>query len=248
MDHENVTSDVYLEVQRSLDQGKSCLRNAPFADFPDIEFRWFLTRNVDTKLEKNHEDKGVDSSDSSHHLIFIGMNPAEAIHFAPTADKGDPTCARLYNAFIRNAYPEIFYPISRLSFFNLVPVVHKYPSEAKKRWERVKPLHQEILQLNSIVLERLMKLEDDYLVIPAFGVGLKSSDWRWRGFEQILPILKDITEPRKRVLSVGNQYHPRAWPCYESLSDAFAPSLDKLERLAQKASKSSQKTKRPTLN
>ena len=227
-----------------MDHGEPCLRNAAVPDWQDIEFRWFLTQKRPPEAKEKREKKNADSiSSSSHHLIFIGMNPAEATRFAGTKDHGDPTCARLLNACKNNKYPEYFRPISRLSFFNLVPIVDKHPDDAKLKWtKRVGKQQQEILELNTIVLQKLIELEDDFIVIPAFGVGLKPSDWRWLGFEAVLPVLKEIPEPDKRIVSVMSKdnkrgpYHPRNWSTKGLPSIKFTPSLDALNKLAQKTS------------
>lgn len=219
-------SDTTVEIQTKLDQGATHLRNAPIDEFPDIEFRWFLTRDLSTELDDTHDGR------PGTHLITIGMNPAEAIYFGPTRDGGDATCARIYNACHRRKLPDHFYPVSRLSFFNLVPVVDKSPTQSKKKWKQLGSLQPQILEANVGALEALLAVDDNYLVIPAFGVALKRSDWRWEGFRKIAPILLDIPKAETRILSVGKHKHPRGWGANDSLYKAFAPSLKSIEVLA----------------
>ena len=223
-------------IEMALEDDEPCLR-APIDEFPDIEFRWFLTRDLNEDKPKNVNESSVQISSSGTHLIFIGMNPAEAKYFGPTREGGDSTCARIVNAFAGRYLPEDFYPVSRLRFFNLIPIVHQRPSEAQQKWNKVGSYHAEILATNLEVLSRLLAIEDDFILIPAFGVDIKPSDWRWEGFKKIFPLLNNIPDKNDRLLSVNNNYHPRGWPSYKTLGTGFSPAWEKLQRLDRKSSK-----------
>ena len=224
-------------IEIALEADKRCLRNAPIDEFPDIEFRWFLTRDLNKDKPKNVKASSVQISSSGTHLIFIGMNPAEARCFGPTGEEGDFTCARIVNAFAGEYLPKNFYPVSRFSFFNLIPIVAQKPAEAQQKWNTVGSYHAEILATNLEVLKRLLDIEDDFILIPVFGVDMKPSDWRWEGFKQIFPLLEDIPDRNDRLLSVNAHYPPRCWPSTETLGTAFSPAWEKLECLARKSSK-----------
>ena len=237
-------AEMTKSIEMALEDDKPCLRNAPFDEFPDIEFRWFLTRDLNKDEPENVKASSEQISSSGTHLIFIGMNPAEATYFGPTSEGGDSTCARIVNAFAGRYLPENFYPVSRLSFFNLIPIVHQRPSEAQQKWNKVSSYHTGILATNLEVLSRLLTIKDNFILIPAFGVKMKPSDWRWKGFEKIFPLLKgtfddmDISDRNDRLLSVRNNYHPRGWPSNETLGTAFSPAWEKLECLARKSQRS----------
>ena len=238
-------------IEKALEADKPCLRDTPIDEFPDIKFRWFLTRDLNEDKPKNVKASSGQISSSGTHLIFIGMNPAQATYFGPTRKggdstkeegdsnkkQGDLTCARIVNAFAGGYLPEDFYPVSRLSFFNLIPIVDQDPSEAQQKWNKVGSYHAEILATNLEVLSRLLAIEDNFILIPAFGVKIKPSDWRWEGFEKIFPLLKKIHDKNGRLLSVNNNYHPRRWPSYETLGTGFSSAWEKLQRLAEKSSK-----------
>lgn len=234
---EAFVAEMTKSIEVALEDDEPCLRNAPIDEFPDIEFRWFLTRDLNEDKPKNVKESSVQISSSGTHLIFIGMNPAEAKYFGPASEEGDPTCARIINAFAGRYLPEDFYPVSRISFFNLIPIVHQHPSETQQKWNKVGSYHAEILATNLEVLSRLLAIEDDFILIPAFGVNMKPSDWRWEGFEKIFPLLKKIHDKNGRLLSVNNNYHPRRWPSYETLGTGFSSAWENLQGLAEKSSK-----------
>lgn len=225
-------------IEKALEADKPCLRDTPIDEFPDIKFRWFLTRDLNEDKPKNIKASSGQISSSGTHLIFIGMNPAEAKYFGPVREGGDQTCARIVNAFAGRYLPKDFYPVSRLSFFNLIPIVHQRPAEAQQKWNKVGTYHAEILETNLEVLSRLLAIEDDFILIPAFGAKMKPSDWRWEGFKKIFPLLKDIPDKDDRLLSVNNNYHPRGWRSYETLRTGFSPAWEKLQRLAERAQRS----------
>lgn len=106
--------------------------------------------------------------------------------------------------------------------------MHQKPAEAQQKWNKVSSYHAEILETNLEVLSRLLAIEDDFILIPAFGAKMKPSDWKWEGFKKIFPLLKDIPDKDDRLLSVNNNCHPSRWPSYENLRTGFSPAWEKL--------------------
>lgn len=218
------------QIWQAFELGESCLRHAPVKEFPKVEFRWFLTRTFPSRVADNQQ--------YGTHLIFIGMNPAEARVFAGTPECGDWTCGYLVNRRINDEFPKSFGAPTRLSFVNLVPIVDKQPDRAEQKWTMLQEYHDEILDINVEILRKMLAESQDYIVIPAFGVDLNASDWRWRGFCKLLPVLEKIEEPDSRIMAVGRgdrvPYHPRMWPQVGPLGEAFRPVLGNLQALRRK--------------
>lgn len=136
------------DIESAFKNGEPCARNAPLQEFSNFEFRWFLTREFQPSLQGDTRPET--------HLIFIGMNPAEARQFAGMHECGDWTCAYLLNRRENHDYPERFGEPTRLSFVNLVPVVATKPSEAQKKWDALSNYHEEILKLNAETLKMIL--------------------------------------------------------------------------------------------
>lgn len=220
------------DIESAFKNGESCVRNAPLQEFPDFEFRWFLTGEFQPSLPG---DKRPET-----HLIFIGMNPAEARQFARKGEDGDWTCAYLLNRLRNHDYPECFGEPTRLSFVNLVPVVATKPSEAEKKWKALSNYQEEILTLNVETLKMILSAQEDFYVIPVFGTGLKGpGDWRWDGFTTMLPILEELKEADSRIFAIekGSSFapHPRRWPKASNIRNCFQPALEQLQKLRNDA-------------
>lgn len=225
-------SELLDDIESAFKDGESCVRNAPLQEFPDCEFRWFLTREFQATL--------LGDTRPETHLIFIGMNPAEAQRFAGKHECGDWTCAYLVNRRENHDYPECFGEPTRLSFVNLVPVVATKPSEAKKKWDALSNYHEEILKLNAETLKMILSTQEDFYVIPVFGTGLKSpGDWRWNGFTTMLPILEELKEAELRIFAIQKDSsfapHPRQWPKASIIRNCFEPALEQLQKLRNDA-------------
>ena len=220
------------DIESAFKNGESCVRNAPLQEFPDFEFRWFLTGEFQPSLPGGKRPET--------HLIFIGMNPAEARQLARKGEDGDWTCAYLLNRLRNHDYPECFGEPTRLSFVNLVPVVATKPSEAEKKWKALSNYQQEILTLNVETLKMILSAQEDFYVIPVFGTGLKGpGDWRWDGFTTMLPILEELKEADSRIFAIekGSSFapHPRRWPKASNIRNCFQPALEQLQKLRNDA-------------
>lgn len=227
-----MTQSVFLklkdDIESAFKNGEPCVRNAPLQEFPGTEFRWFLTGEFQPSLPEDTRPKT--------HLIFIGMNPAEAIEFERTPKDGDRTCAYLLNRRENHDYPEPFGEPTRLSFVNLVPVVDTKPSEAEKKWNELVNYHEEILKLNAETLKVILSAQEDFYVIPVFGTGLELF---WDGFATMLPILEELKEADSRIFAIQKcssfAPHPLRWPKASNIRNCFQPALQQLQKLRNDA-------------